>query len=683
MSGRLESVSVFSACGNLEQESQPDIAVQSDRPPSVSFVLCRDASGRATAIYGNDVWDFNPYRLSANRIGTLIFSKVFPSAGAQERLLIDEAKFILYKIIYFSGGGVIGVLSPSTLNQYWLIIRKMMVFCHEQHRRPLVGYLSIQQLLTVKVYMDAFIRNHVFGNTIKTLSAVMTQLVSIGVGRLGFVVVDPKLFDLKRPESNQHPIIPTSLYLNIINESAVLIDQLYKGVGAYESFLQCFADEHYGISYEAQKTRRLGGMKNYRPDMLQALKDHNLEAVFSLEFECTKKRSLQAVLAKMLLVVKTVIHLYTGMRDQDVMRMDYNCISQEVFRPDLIDESGVIRDSAQYFSVLSASTKFAGYRKEGRWFATFEVVRAITIAQAICRGLAKLYNINFTDAPLFLNPSIVGYRRGKPEVAVGNISLVHYTIASFQKLTITPNDLVELAESDPKQDFYNQSSFAVGQPWPLTSHQFRRSLAFYGSSSGFLSLPTLRSQFKQLTNEMARYYSNGFENLKTIFGYYDEVEKDFVVPGNHFAFEFQMALPMSIANELISNLLTESDPLFGGTGSYIEKQKRIAIEGKINIQELRSETERRVRQGLISYRPTLLGGCTKVGRCDDFVLGNFVACLSCENAIIKPDKVKALIEDLNVEVQLYKEGEGERMILSKMLEECFAFLGRFIKSKEL
>ena len=72
-------------------------------------------------------------------------------------------------------------------------------------------------------------------------------------------------------------------------------------------------------------------------------------------------------------------------------------------------------------------------------------------------------------------------------------------------------------------------------------------------------------QFKHMTIQMARYYANGFDNLRTIFGYYDEKKKDFVLPSSHFAFEFQMAMPMSVANQLIADLLFNDEPLFGGT----------------------------------------------------------------------------------------------------------------------
>ncbi|MGV8268142.1 integrase, partial [Pseudomonas aeruginosa] len=71
--------------------------------------------------------------------------------------------------------------------------------------------------------------------------------------------------------------------------------------------------------------------------------------------------------------------------------------------------------------------------------------------------------------------------------------------SDLKSLSIQSDDLQELAQSDPARDFYNEPDFAVGQPWPLNSHQFRRSVAFYGSSCGVLSLPTLLAQYKHMT----------------------------------------------------------------------------------------------------------------------------------------------------------------------------------------
>jgi len=462
-----------------------------------------------------------------------------------------------------------------------------------------------------------------------------------------------------------------------------MLDQLHVGVTGFESFIACFADEYYGITHPDQKSRGLGGKENWRPDMPQAIKAHGLDAVFVGEFECSRKRNLQRVLLQIQYLVKTVIHLYAGMRDQEVMRMSYHCLAPVIIKKPVFDDQGIERDKPQSINVLSTTTKFSGYKKQTSWFAPEEIVKAVEVAQAVCRGLAQLYNIELDDhCPLFLNPAIVSFKKN-PEVGVSVFALDKIQRSSLLALPIQAEDLQELAESDPSRDFYNEPKFAVGQSWPLTSHQFRRSLAFYGRSSGFLSMPTLRSQFKHATIGMARYYANHYENLRTIFGYYDEQEKDFILPNNHFAFEYQMAMPMSVANQLVADLLFNEAPLFGGTGSYMEKQKKRFTAGEIHVEDVRMDTERRVRNGAISYRPTLLGGCTKAGHCDSFLLGDYTECLSCEGAIIKPEKLKTAISDATDELSHYTDDSGEYQIVKAEIDRLTAFRTRLVDTEEV
>lgn len=661
---------------------EPDHAPQIYGKPAPDFVLCRDEKGNATAIYGEPVWDFNPYRLSAKKVNRISFDQVLEESGQEQQALIEEAKYIMYCLIYFAGGGRCGTLSVGTLGHYWCVLRRIIQFCYAQKQKPIVGVLSLQQVFTVPVYLAAFIDQD--DSKKKSLVGILHGLIRVGKERLGYAALNPDQFDREKPDHKQHPVIPTRIYLNLINMTGDLLDNLYAGVGRFESFIACFADENYGIAHNIQKSRGVGGKAHWCPNMGQAIKDHGLASVFVDEFECPFRKSLQTSLLRMQHLVKTVIHLYTGMRDQEVLRMKYHCLSDQVVRPVVVDDQGIERDKPQSVKVLSTTTKFTGYKKKSAWFASAEVVRAIEVAQAICRGLAKLYKIDLDDrCPLFLKPSVITYTRNSAEVGVAELGGKKLEGAAVLSIPIQAEDLQELAQSDLSRDFYNEPKFAIGQFWPLTSHQFRRSLAFYGSSSGFLSLPTLRAQFKHMTNEMARYYANNFDNLRTIFGYYDVEKKDFALPNNHFAFEYQMAIPMSVANQLIADLLFDEEPLFGGTGSYMEKQKERVKAGEIQIEDVRADTEQRVKGGGISYRSTLLGGCTKVGRCDSFLLGDYTECLSCEGAIIKSDKVNAAIEDATDELCSYAEGSGEYQIVKFEIDRLTAFKARLIDSVEI
>ncbi|WP_350599423.1 integrase [Pseudomonas sp. 65/3-MNA-CIBAN-0223] len=680
MSAETKSIGCLFAGGDFPTDSEPDNAVHLYGAPNSNFVLCRDEKGNATAVYGEAVWDFNPYRLSAKKVNKINFDTVFDYVGQEQKALIDEVRHLLYCLIYFAGGGRRGTLSVSTLGQYWMVIRMAMKFCYAQKSKPLVGMLTLEQVFTVPVYFAAFI--HEQDPVRKVLAGVVRALVSVGESRLGYAVLNPSTFYLKGPESKQHPVIPTRIYLNLINVTGDLVEQLYPAVGRFELFLKCFADKQYGRTRKRKKD--VGSKSKMPPDMCQALKDYDLTEVFSGEYACPHKRQLQTVLLKMQYALATVIHMYTGMRDQEVMRMSYNCLTDQVVRKSAIDDDGVTRDDCQSVTVLSTSTKFTGYKKVGAWFAPNEVVKVIEISRAICRGLAQLYMIETDDrCPLFLNPSILSFTRGKPEVGVSNFSFRSTQDSILRSLEIQPGDLDELSLSDPTRDFRNDPDFEIGKHWPLTTHQFRRSLAFYGSSSGFLSLPTLRKQFKHMSIQMARYYANNFENLRTIFGYYDETKKSFILPGNHFAFEYQMAIPMSVANQLIADLLFNGEPLFGGTGSYMEKQKERVTAGEVRIEDVRADTERRVKSGAISYKPTLLGGCTKVGRCDSFLLGDYTDCLSCEGAIIKPFKVSAAITEAMIELQSYPEGSGEYQIIKGDIDRLTAFNSRLIPAMEV
>ncbi|WP_134587090.1 integrase [Pseudomonas aeruginosa] len=682
MSAAVQSIGSLFSSGQFPVTSQPDSAAQLYGKPASDFVICRTEYGNATAVYGESVWDFNPYRLSAKKIGRIRFDMVFGDYGHDQQALIEEAKYLLYCLIYFAGGGRIGKLSASTIISYWVVLRIAMKFCYAQKKKSMVGVLSLQQLFTVPVYLAAFVSESNFDKTV--LSGILHGLISVGEERLGYVVLNPRVFDLRRPDSKQHPVIPTRLYLNLINICGDLLDHLYLGVGNIDSFISCFADEYFGLTPHRQKSLGVGGKSRYRPGIQQAIEEYGLAAVFVGEFACSEKRKLQRVLLKMQYVVRMVIHLYTGMRDQEVMRMSYNCLSDQVVRCSVVDDQGFMRDQPQSVHILSTTTKFSGYKKESAWFAAGEVVKAVEVGQAICRGLARLYRIELDDrCPLFINPSVLCKTKNCAEVGVTDFTLRATMGSALNSLSIQSEDLQELAQSDPSRDFYNEPDFAVGQPWPLTSHQFRRSLAFYGSSSGFLSLPTLRAQFKHMTIQMARYYANGFDNLRTIFGYYDEKKIDFVLPYNHFAFEFQMAMPMSVANQLIADLLFKEEPLFGGTGSYMQRQKERVEAGEIKIEDIRADTELRVKNGAISYRPTLLGGCTKVGRCDSFMLGDYTECLSCEGAIIKPSRLSAAIEDAKNELSNYAEDSGEYQIVKGDIERLMVFKTRLIDTVEL
>lgn len=125
---------------------------------------------------------------------------------------------------------------------------------------------------------------------------------------------------------------------------------------------------------------------------------------------------------------------------------------------------------------------------------------------------------------------------------------------------ITDQDICELEHIDSYRAWRAEERFAVGRPWPLTTHQFRRSLALYASRSGFVTIPSLRRQLQHITEEMSRYYSTGSAYALDLF----EGQR------GHFSEECQKTQPESAALAYVQNVMLADVRLFGGHGTWVE-----------------------------------------------------------------------------------------------------------------
>jgi len=649
-----------------------------DIPPD-DFVLCRDAVGNPTAVYGADEWDLNPLRLSAKRLSIFRFNIFKDKVDLEaQRYLIAQSKYIVFCLMYYVDSGRLGRLNVSTVYNLFGIVRTMALYCYEQRNRDLVGVLSFKQLLATPVYLADFLKVSDLSDARKKFCRqLICNLQALGESYLGYRVVSVEELDVEFGESSQHPVIPTRIYLGVLNGLSDFVERIYPFMPRFERFLAEFLDKNYGLTHHVQKTYGVPRC-DWRPTMDEAISAYKLGGLFSGELACTHRRGLLRVICIIQYVVKCVIHAYTGMRDQEVMRLPYDCIAQAEVMPSLVDGQGVIRDKARMIDLISTTTKFAGYRSEASWLATSEVVRVVEIARHICRGLSVFFESGTQDLPLFLNPSVFNYK----EISVRVSDLTKDRKPDFlSNILIEEGDLSELMASSNNHDY--GEDFAIGQPWKLTSHQFRRSLAYYGSNSGFISLPSLKRQFKHLTLQMARYYSNNFERLKTIFGFYDPAVGDFVLPSTHVAFEFQLAMPISVAYDLLTQVFESPSTLIGGAGSYINKQReRLSADG-ILIAEVRADTEKRVRDGQVYYTRTFLGGCTFVGECDSYMLGDFISCTSCPDSIIKPELVGKAIELTAEQLAQYEVGSGEYQVTKADLDCLTDFANRRIHAVEV
>lgn len=329
-------------------------------------------------------------------------------------------------------------------------------------------------------------------------------------------------------------------------------------------------------------------------------------------------------------------------------------------------------DKGKMVEVISTTTKFTSQRVKVSWFAPIEVKKAVTLLQRIHKGLSLVHGQTLRDDWLFITTEYIKTNRVLDGNFPSEFKATHKPIW-LNDLIISELDYKELVNSDDSRDWALEEDYQIGEVWPLHSHQFRRSLAYYASNAGFVSQASLKSQFKHLTRAMTRYYGNNFEKAESIFGFYNERTGEFELPPEHIIKEFRTGIPFNVADHVISDLLRSEEPLYGKTGSYTERQSERLRSGEVIIEDVRTDTVKRVQKGELAYRETLLGGCTKVGECDNFMLGNFIGCLPCNDAAIKSSKIDREIEHTKAELARYKEDSGEYQLTKANLDELLKY----------
>ncbi|WP_394245366.1 hypothetical protein [Vibrio astriarenae] len=74
---------------------------------------------------------------------------------------------------------------------------------------------------------------------------------------------------------------------------------------------------------------------------------------------------------------------------------------------------------------------------------------------------------------------------------------------------VTTQDFKECLENNPCSQNKVIEKVIVGEPWPISTHQFRRTLAFYCVKNRLSTLVALKQQFKHLYMAMTEWYTNG------------------------------------------------------------------------------------------------------------------------------------------------------------------------------
>lgn len=631
----------FSINTNLPNESLPDpyFLINSSDIPDDNFVITRDSNRKPVSRYSDMMWDFTPYDIK-NRNIRLHFNNWFHDCNDESgKSISNNIKQVFFIVCWITEHGYKSVSSLRKLHEALINLAK---FTH-------VKGISIFDVFKSELLLHEFLANCAGGVQI-TFNRILSLLVQAGSEKIGFFCCSPdaikgfaKALNQYRVSLKQHPPIPSRIYLNLITILKEKLSEYENSIESIVYLVRKHLDDSYdgGTLYGASSAARKDGFAfKFYPE---ASHKHGKKIILASDIETIEKIvdrfalskffndrdleykpiSINRIFMEIYSICKLVIHVFTGMRHDEVAYLPYNCIDSFTYQ------------GVKTLCIRGGTTKFG--EKSVTWITNKEAHRAVKIVQKLALVIYEKVGITAPEEsvevykyPLFIKTVYAGLGVASQKVSPNDtyLPMTQFKFQDFFEIFITEEDLNELEKIDPFRVWREESDFKLDSKWNFTTHQFRRSLALYASSSGIVSLPSLKRQLKHLTESMSLYYSKGSSFAKNLLS----LKKD------HFAKDYQESVPISQALSYMSEIIFSDERLFGPLGTNLEKKRKGFL-----IANNREKTISMFKNGEVAYQETFLGGCATSTPCEKKALRSIVSCLCCSKAIIKKSKLEVVI----------------------------------------
>lgn len=476
----------------------------------------------------------------------------------------------------------------------------------------------------------------------------------------------------------QTALIPTRLLGKLIGGCLDQLREAEQYIPKLESFIKAvYSDPYLLVDNKDAYTNGLIRVKRLYPEkVLHSW--HKVESPLISTSETIERYGLSAYAEKIGLpslvalqnhithlqfLCALLIHAFTGMRASEVRVMP--------FEPVVHQAAKGFGDIPVLVSHLKKFSREGNYSRALVWATSEEGIFAVRIAQQLAR-LNWFRNKQKETAlpsslPLFIGPRIDRIKQHSHYEAPISVRL--YNTQRFRTgveslgLTIEQEDLDELRVFDAFREWDENPAFTVGSYWPLSTHQFRRSVAVYASRSGMVSLPTLKTQYKHLSTIMTALYAENSTYAQSFL--IDEKGKP--IDKSSVLQSFRDSVVFNTSVRFHEQVIKSEGRLYGPVGTQIQRAKD---KGKLpKMLANREATEKAVKQGRYSYKETPVGGCTLKGSCPHFAIDLVLPCTSgCKDAILKAEKLEAYVDSLRFDMEMLPPKSRPFQLIAKEIE---------------
>ncbi|CAK3866688.1 hypothetical protein [Vibrio crassostreae] len=184
---------------------------------------------------------------------------------------------------------------------------------------------------------------------------------------------------------------------------------------------------------------------------------------------------------------------FSGMRDSELDKLTPNSYYKDTF------------DGRDYHMLQSHTFKLG--EKRETWVTASSSEQAIELASKITKHWRK--EVEYPNEKYVNSIWVNQSARSKLPVLISDWNDRLKRFCKHFDLVITEEDYQTCIKENPLSLERVNQSIKVGLPWPLATHQFRRTLAFYCIKHRLGTAVALKQQFKHLYLSMTEWYTNG------------------------------------------------------------------------------------------------------------------------------------------------------------------------------
>lgn len=614
------------------------------RRVSDNTVVTFNKEKKPASTFTLDSWNIRAYSTNTRHTHLHFSNVAAPPPGTQKdeanRIGADtkiQAKQIMYFLMHRAYDSM---PAPGTLVGQMNAVRS---FCRYATLQSMTLYEGLSDVATVLSYIASEPPPKS-----QRLHAILVHLHRLGPKETGIKIPLHRLHEpmiarfRERDDMKQHAVIPTRIYHHFLTVCESYITFLENSLAELLALME--------VAYDRT------------PPPLSK----EAELIFDVFDQEQTQAGLSRLVSTIGLFCQIVVIAFTGMRAHEAESLPYNCLKT------------VVQDGIKHYLVQGVTTKLTrGRVKRTSWVTSHLGVRAINVAQAIFGFVHHRHSTadwrNSTDGS-----HLLVCRHGIASISdygAGNSPSTFYDLLPRMRellfCRITEEDLRELHAVDPFRAWEDEIEYSVNALWPFTRHQLRRTLALYAHRSGLVSLPSLKRQLQHITVEMAMYYARG-----------SAFAKDFLKGDKkHFAYDWAEAAHLSEYLGYASAVLFSEDALFGGHVAWAKSES--VRSSPVSVYS-RERTIEMFKKGQLSYKETVLGGCTSTEPCKINPLHWLPSeCLEtdCKNQVIVLPKLERAIavQEKRVErLRCITEGSVEFRVESNILKTLIVAREKYV-----